>query len=78
MTVTFEINSSAHQPFLSSGNRVAEHYTLPRLELIEKGNPKVLEGEDVIDDVTLTTYIVRYDLAVGFSEWRKTKRAERK
>ena len=41
-------------------------------------NPKVLEGEDVIDGVTLTTYIVRYDLEIDFSEPRKVKRAARK
>ena len=52
---------------------MAEHYTLPRLEFIEKGNPKVLEGEDVIDSVILTTYIVRYDLATDFSEPRKAR-----
>jgi AAA-like domain len=41
-------------------------------------NPKVLEGEDVIEGVTLTTYIVRYDIEVDFSEPRKVKRATKK
>ena len=44
----------------------------------EVTNPKVLEGEDIIEDVTLTTYIVRYDLEIDFSEPRKAKRAPRK
>ena len=38
----------------------------------------MLGGEYVIDGVTLTTYTVRYDLEVDFSEPRKTKRAVKK
>jgi AAA-like domain len=41
-------------------------------------NPHVLEGEEVIEGVTLTTYIVRYDLEVDFSEPRKAKRIPKK
>ena len=44
----------------------------------EVTNPQVLEGEDLIDGVSLTTYIVRYDLEVDFSEPRKIKRALKK
>jgi hypothetical protein len=44
----------------------------------EVTNPYVLEGEDVVDGVELTTYIVRYDVEIDFSEPRKTKRAVKK
>jgi hypothetical protein len=40
----------------------------------EVTNPMVLEGEDTIEGVVLTTYIVRYDLEVDFSEPRKLKK----
>jgi hypothetical protein len=43
----------------------------------EVTNPYVLEGEDIIEGVTLTTYIVRYDLEVDFTEPRKVKRIKR-
>ena len=41
-------------------------------------NPHVLEGEEVIEGVTLTTYLVRYDLEIDFSEPRKAKRVAKK
>ena len=41
----------------------------------EVTNTYVLEGEDLIEGVELTTYIVRYDLEIDFSEPRKEKRA---
>jgi AAA-like domain len=41
-------------------------------------NPKVFESAEVIEGVTLTTYLVRYDLEVDFSEPRKTKRISNK
>jgi hypothetical protein len=44
----------------------------------EVTNPYVLAGDDVIDGVVLTTYIVRYDLEVDFSEPRKVKRSAKK
>ncbi len=44
----------------------------------EVTNPHVLEGEDQIEGVDLTTYIVRYDLELDFSEPRKEKRAAKK
>jgi hypothetical protein len=37
-------------------------------------NPKVFEGDEVIEGVTLSTYHVRYDLEVDFSEPRKEKK----
>jgi AAA-like domain len=44
----------------------------------EVTNPHVLAGVDNIDGVDLTTYIVRYDLEVDFSEPRKLKKAAKK
>jgi hypothetical protein len=44
----------------------------------EVTNPHVLEGTDVIEGVELTTYIVRYDLELDFSEPRKAKRVAKK
>jgi AAA-like domain len=44
----------------------------------EVTNPHVLEGEDLIEGVELTTYIVRYDLELDFSEPRKEKKAAKK
>jgi hypothetical protein len=44
----------------------------------EVTNPYVLEGEDRIEDVDLTTYIVRYDLEVDFTEPRKAKYVRKK
>jgi hypothetical protein len=44
----------------------------------EVTNPMVLEGEDTIEGVELTTYIVRYDLEIDFSEPRKAKRVKAK
>jgi hypothetical protein len=44
----------------------------------EVTNPYVLEGEDRIEGVDVTTYIVRYDLEVDFSEPRKIKKAGKK
>ncbi len=44
----------------------------------EVTNPHVLEGNDLIEGVELTTYIVRYDLELDFSEPRKEKRAAKK
>jgi hypothetical protein len=44
----------------------------------EVTNPHVLAGEDTIDGVDLTTYIVRYDLEVDFTEPRKKKKAAKK
>ena len=44
----------------------------------EVTNPYVLEGNDLIEGVELTTYIVRYDLEIDFSEPRKEKRAAKK
>jgi AAA-like domain len=44
----------------------------------EVTNPMVLEGEDTIEGVVLTTYIVRYDLEVDFSEPRKLKKTSKK
>jgi hypothetical protein len=36
-------------------------------------NPYILEGTEVIEDVDIITYIVRYDLDIDFSEPRKAK-----
>ena len=36
-------------------------------------NPYILEGTEVIEDVDIITYIVRYDLEIDFSEPRKAK-----
>lgn len=44
----------------------------------EVTNPHVLAGEDTIDGVDLTTYIVRYDLEVDFTEPRKKRKATKK
>ena len=44
----------------------------------EVTNPHVLAGEDTIDGVDLTTYIVRYDLEVDFTEPRKKKKTAAK
>jgi hypothetical protein len=41
-------------------------------------NPYVLEGADIIEGVDLTTYLVRYDTEVDFSEPRKTSSRKRK
>ena len=40
-------------------------------------NPKILEGEAVIDGVTLITYHVRYDLEVDFTEPRKAQKRKK-
>jgi len=44
----------------------------------EVENPKVLESVESIDDVTITTYLVRYDLETDFSEPKAKKRGGRK
>jgi hypothetical protein len=44
----------------------------------EVTNPYVLEGQEVIEDVDILTYIVKYDLEVDFTEPRKTKRVYKK
>jgi AAA-like domain len=44
----------------------------------EVNNPVILEKEEVIDGVTLTTYIVRYDVEIDFSEPRKPVRRKKK
>jgi AAA-like domain len=44
----------------------------------EVTNPHVFENEEMIDDVDIFTYIVRYDLELDFTEPRKTKRASSK
>jgi hypothetical protein len=46
----------------------------------EVKNDNVLENEEVIDGVTVTTYIVRYDLKTDCSEPKKVvrERKERK
>jgi len=41
-------------------------------------NPKVLESEERIEGVDITTYLVRYDLETDFSEPKTEKRASRK
>jgi hypothetical protein len=40
-------------------------------------NDYVLENEEVIDGVTISTYIVRYDLEVDFSEPKNSKRSRK-
>jgi hypothetical protein len=44
----------------------------------EVNNPQVLEDEEVIDDVDILTYIVRYDMELDFTEPRKAKRSLKK
>jgi hypothetical protein len=44
----------------------------------EVTNPYVFENEEVIDDVAILTYLVRYDLEIDFTEPRKAKRPPRK
>ena len=44
----------------------------------EVTNPNILENEETIDGVVVTTYIVRYDVEVDFSEPRKPVRRKKK
>ena len=41
-------------------------------------NPNVLENEETIDGVVLTTYIVRYDVEIDFTDPDRVKRVRKK
>ena len=45
---------------------------------IEVTHPEVLEGDEVIDDIRIKTYLVRYDMNKDFTVPRKRKAAKKK